>query len=109
LWFHHVSWDYTMKSGRTLWDEICYHYAAGVQQVRDFQKIWDQVELYVDKNRFTIVQTRMREQYRNAVIWKDACLQYFQQFSRRPIPYDIERPVYNLDYLMKNSDRYYGL
>ena len=41
----------------------------------------------------------------NAQIWKDACLLYFQQFSRKPIPYDIERPVYDLDDLIKNDMR----
>lgn len=109
LWFHHVPWNYKMKNGRTLWDEICYHYAAGVLQVRGFQKIWDQAEPYVDKDRFTLVQSRMREQYRNAVIWKDACLQYFQLFSQMPVPYDIERPIYDLDFLMKHHDNYRGL
>ncbi len=44
LWFHHLPWDYKMKSGRTLWDEICYNYDTGVKQVREFQKIWDKVE-----------------------------------------------------------------
>ena len=44
LWFHHVPWNYRMKSGRTLWDELCYHYDNGVRQVRDFQKIWDAAE-----------------------------------------------------------------
>src|SRR5690606_7312333 len=26
LWFHHVPWTHSMKSGRTLWDELCFHY-----------------------------------------------------------------------------------
>jgi len=109
LWFHHLPWNYIMKSGRTLWDEICYHYETGMQQVREFQKIWDMVEPYVDTERFTQVQDKLRSQFRNAQIWKDACLLYFQQFSLKPIPYDIDRPVYGLDYLIKNSDNYYGL
>jgi alpha-glucuronidase len=32
---------------------------------------------------------------------KDACLLYFQQFSRIPVPFDMERPVYNLEDLIK--------
>ncbi|MGB8490734.1 MAG: alpha-glucuronidase [Bacteroidales bacterium] len=105
LWFHHLPWDYKMKSRRTLWDEICYHYETGLQQVRGFQKIWDKVEPYVDTERFTQVQSKLRSQCLNAQVWKDACLLYFQQFSRRPIPYDIERPVNNLDDLIKNDMR----
>jgi alpha-glucuronidase len=103
LWFHHLPWDYKMKSGRSLWEEICYHYDKGVQEVREFQKIWDKVQPYVDTFRFKAVQRKLRGQSANAVLWKDACLQYFQRFSRTPIPYDIERPKHNLDDIMANE------
>jgi alpha-glucuronidase len=101
LWFHHVPWTYKMKSGRTLWEELCFHYELGVLQVRGFQKVWDKVEPYVDAQRFADVQSKLRRHYRDAQIWKDACLLYFQQFNRLPIPYDIERPVNDLEDLMK--------
>jgi len=100
LWFHHLPWNYKMKNGRTLWDEMSYYYDNGVQEVRQFQKVWDKIEPYVDSERFVAVQNKLRRQCRSAQIWKDAGLLYFQQFSRQPIPYDIERPVYDLDYLM---------
>ena len=96
LWFHHLPWTYKMKDGKSLWDEMCYRYDKGVHQVRDFQKTWDKVEAYVDKQRFTEVQEKLRKQEINSVVWKDACLLYFQQFSRMPIPYELERPVNNL-------------
>lgn len=105
LWFHHLPWDYKMKSGCTLWDEICYHYEAGLEQVREFQKIWDKVQSYVDTDRFTLVQNKLRSQCVNAQVWKDACLLYFQQFSRIPVPYDIERPVHSLNELMQSNIR----
>jgi alpha-glucuronidase len=101
LWFHHLAWDYKLKNGRTLWDELCYRYEYGVSEVRDFQKIWDRLEKYIDAERFALVQSKLRTQSRDAVWWKDACLLYFQTFSRLPIPYDIERPVHNLNDLMK--------
>lgn len=101
LWFHHVAWDYKMKNGRIMWDELCYKYDEGVQQVREFQKTWDRVEDFVDKQRFTEVQSKLKIQVKDAVWWKDACLLYFQTFSNRPIPYDIERPVHELDDLKK--------
>jgi len=108
LWFHHLPWNYKMKSGHTLWDEICYHYDKGVQQVRRFQKIWDKVQRYVDEKRFTAVQQKLRSQTTNAILWKDACLLYFQQFSRMPIPYDLERPVNNLNDIIANDMRRRG-
>ncbi|MBU3821410.1 alpha-glucuronidase [Flavobacteriaceae bacterium XHP0103] len=97
LWFHHVPWDYKMKSGKTLWEELCYHYDTGVHKVRTFQTIWDKAKPYVDHERFYEVQTKLRRQARNAIVWKDACLLYFQEFSNTPIPYDIERPLHNLE------------
>jgi alpha-glucuronidase len=101
LWFHHLPWNFTLKNGRELWDELCYRYDGGVQQVKSFQQIWDGAVYYVDTQRFTEVQNKLREQVRNAHVWKDACLLYFQQFSNRPIPNDIERPVHALDDLIK--------
>lgn len=102
LWFQHVSWDYKMKDGRTLWDEICYRYDAGQQKVRLFQKVWDNAQPYVDSERFSSVQSKLRNQSRNVQIWKDGCLLYFQQFSKKPIPSDIERPIYDLNYIIEN-------
>lgn len=96
LWFHRLPWNHVMKSGRSLWDELCYTYDSGVQQARNFQKVWDRVEKYVDLQRFTDIQSRLKIQARDAVWWKDACLLYFQEYSGRPIPYDIERPVHEL-------------
>jgi len=101
LWFHHVPWSYKMHNGQTLWEELCYTYDKGVQQVRDFQKTWDRMEPYVDAQRFKEVQSRLKIQSKDAVWWKDACLLYFLTFSRQPIPYDIERPVNELDDLKK--------
>ncbi|GAB3364707.1 alpha-glucuronidase family glycosyl hydrolase [Arachidicoccus ginsenosidivorans] len=96
LWFHHLPWNYKMKDGHTLWDALCYHYDKGVKQVRSFQKIWDRVAPFIDSSRFLEVQMKLRYQCANAILWKDACLLYFQQFSRMAIPYDIERPVHML-------------
>lgn len=92
---------YKMKNGRTMWDQLCYIYDSGVLQVRDFQKIWDEAEPFLDVQRFGEVQSRLKIQSRDAVYWKDACLLYFQTFSRRPIPFSIERPVHELEDLKK--------
>lgn len=97
LWFHRLPWDYRMKNGRILWDELCYTYNNGVQQARSFQIIWDTLEPYIDAQRFRDVQSKLKIQTRDAVWWKDACLLYFQTFSKRPIPYDIERPIHELE------------
>ncbi len=104
LWFHHLPWDYTMKSGQSLWDEMCLHYDKGVKQVRTFQQVWDKAEAYVDTARFKAVQSKLRAQSTNAVYWRDAALLYFQQFSRRPIPYHLERPLNDLETMIENDE-----
>lgn len=101
LWFHHAPWTHRMKSGRTLWDELCHRYDRGVQQVRNFQKTWDAAEKHIDAERFRDVQSRLKTQVQDAVWWKDACLLYFQKFSGMPIPYNLERPVHELEELQK--------
>jgi alpha-glucuronidase len=101
LWFHHVPWNYQMKDGKTLWEELCFKYDTGVKNVRDYQKVWDKMQSYVDEQRFSEVQSRLKIQARDAVWWKDACLLYFQTFSKMPIPYEIERPVHELEDLKK--------
>jgi alpha-glucuronidase len=103
LWFHHLPWDFKMKSGRTLWDEMALHYDLGVRQVRQFQQVWDKTQPYVDAERFAAVQNKLRSQSGNAVLWKDACLLYFQQFSHLPIPATIEPPMHTLDGVIAND------
>ena len=100
-WFHHVPWDYKMKSGRTFWDELCHKYDDGLHQARHFLAVWDAVQPYVDGQRFSEVQRKLRIQARDADWWRDACLLYFQTFSKRPIPQDMEHPIHNLDEMMK--------
>ena len=100
-WFHHVPWDFRMKSGRTFWDELCHKYDEGVHQARHFLAVWDAMQPYVDSQRFSEVQRKLRIQARDSEWWRDACLLYFQTFSHRPIPQDMEHPVHNLDEMMK--------
>ena len=92
-----------MKDGQTLWDALCHHWDMGVRQVRAFQTIWDQAQPFVDAARFAAVQSKLREECANAILWKDACMQYFQQFSGMPIPYDIDRPEHALDAIIAHE------
>ncbi|GAT63574.1 alpha-glucuronidase family glycosyl hydrolase [Paludibacter jiangxiensis] len=101
LWFHHVPWNYKMKDGKTLWDELCYLYDSGVKDVRTFEATWNNLKTYVDKERFEAVKAKLAIQEKDAIWWKDACLLYFQEFSKQPIPPYIEAPVHKLDDLKK--------
>jgi alpha-glucuronidase len=99
LWFHHLSWDYELSDGRTLWDELCLHYQAGVDAVRDYRRTWASLRNYVDEERFADVTRRLQIQEEDAVWWRDACLLYFQTFSRRSFPAGVQKAVHQLDTL----------
>lgn len=103
LYFHHLSWDYKLKNGQTLWDALCSHWDTGVKQVRQFQVVWDKAEPFVDAERFARVQEKLRRHTRDAQFWRDANILYFQQFSKRPIPDNVERPVNNLQYYISTD------
>jgi alpha-glucuronidase len=98
LWFHHASWDHRMKSGRSLWDELCLRYQQGVDEVRALQRDWQSLEGRIDRERFTHVQQRLARQEKEAVNWRDACLLYFQQFSKRPLPAGVEPAAHPLSH-----------
>lgn len=99
LWFHHLPWDYRMKSGATLWDELCRHYEQGCNKVSDMQKAWYAAAPYLDSSLYKDVERRLATQARDAQWWKDGCLLYFGEFSGMPLPDDVTAPVHTLESL----------
>jgi alpha-glucuronidase len=98
LWFHHVSWNHKMHSGRTLWDELCYKYYTGVDSIKAMQKQWHTLEKFVDAQQFNQIKQLLNIQVNEAVWWRNACLLYFQTFSKMAIPSHYEQPDKTLDY-----------
>ena len=84
LWFHHVPWNYQMKSGLTLWQEMQEKYNSGVRDVERFCLIWDNMKPYFqnDMQRWNEVKARMDHQLENARKWRDVCLNYFGSFAK---------------------------
>jgi alpha-glucuronidase len=85
LWFHHLPWDYKMKSGRTLWDELVLHYNTGAEQARSLETRWKTLEGKIDVERYQAVLGKLQQQVADAEAWRDKCLRYFQQFNKREI------------------------
>jgi alpha-glucuronidase len=98
LWFHHVPWDYKVISGRTMWNELCIRYEEGVKSVGWLKEQWELCKNAVDSERFEMVKSLLVKQERDAKIWKDACILYFQTFSKRLIPEGVEKPEHDLDF-----------
>ncbi len=98
LWFHHVPWNHKMQSGKTLWEELCLNYQKGVEGVRAMQQQWRNTKNFVDTERYRQVEMLLAIQEEEAVWWRDACLQYFQTFSQKPLPPGVEKPKHPLQY-----------
>ncbi|WP_158917279.1 alpha-glucuronidase family glycosyl hydrolase [Caulobacter sp. S45] len=98
LWFHHVSWDARTTSGRTLWDEMVARYSRGVSETADMGATWAGLGAYVDPERFAQTATFLRIQEKEARWWRDACIAYFQTFSKRPLPTGYAAPEHPLAY-----------
>jgi len=90
LWFHHVSWDHKMKSGRPLWYELALHYQRGVDWVRSTRATWATLAPKIDPQRHSAIAKKLAIQERDAIWWRDACLLYFQTFAKRPLPDGVE-------------------
>ena len=82
LWFHHVPWDYKMKSGRTLIEEMNFRYQRGVNEVIDFIATWQQAKPYIDAQRWQEVNERLTTQLIDAREWQTVCTKYFGSFAQ---------------------------
>jgi alpha-glucuronidase len=86
LWFHHLPWDYRMRSGRTLWDSLVLHYDRGVAWVRQARATWSTLAPYVDRQRFRLTADFLAIEDQDAEWWRNASVAYFQSISHRPLP-----------------------
>jgi alpha-glucuronidase len=100
LWFHHVPWNHPMKSGNTLWEEMCEKYYSGTAQVKEMQKDWDSVKDFIEPQQYEHVRQLLQIQANEAIWWRNSLLLYFQQYSRKPIPAKFEQPDKTLEYYM---------
>ena len=98
LWFHHISWKHKMKNGNPFWDELCYQYNEGVNGVRKMQKQWQSISMHIDEDQHHQVKQLLQIQLNDAIWWRDACLQYFQTFSKLPLPKGYPLPAHDLKY-----------
>ena len=98
LFFHHVSWNYKTHSGRTLWNDLCYHYYEGVDSARTMQSTWNSLKGKIDNEEWNDVRMLLKIQVDEATWWRNACVLYFQTFSKQPIPAGYEKPDKTLEY-----------
>ena len=90
LWFHHLPWNYRMRSGRPLWDELALRYQSGVDWIRNTRSEW------TIRVGFRLLVHQLKVQERDAIWWKDASLSYFATFSEMELPKGVEKPQRSL-------------
>ena len=98
LWFHRLPWDYQMRSGKTLWEELVAHYDHGVAEAEAMQVNWAGLERFVDQERFTRISKYLVIQVREARWWRDACIAYFMRQSGMQLPEGVRPPAETLEY-----------
>jgi alpha-glucuronidase len=98
LWFHHVPWSYTMRSGRTLWAELIARYDRGVATVASMQSDWDALRPLIDPARHSAVAAKLDRQHLEAQWWRDASIAYFQSVSHLPLPPKERAPPHDLSW-----------
>lgn len=100
LFFHRVAWGDRLASGRTLWDELVHRYDEGIDSVASMQRAWQSVASHIDPTRFTDTRDFLTIQGQEARWWRDAAVQYFQTFSRRPLPQGARAPAHPLAFYL---------
>ena len=106
LWFHHLPWDYRLKSGETLWNGLVHRYDRGVAYVADMQRTWNSLRPLVDPERFAQTQAFLAIQHREAQWWRDASIAYFQSINHLPLPAGAAPPAHDLDWYKAQSFPY---
>lgn len=107
LWFHHVPWGKKLSTGRSLWDELCVRYYDGVVQVGNLQKTWESTKTAIDPEIFENVKGRLKIQEKEALWWRDACVLYFGEYSKMPIPKPLTPPQRTLNEVKKLVEIYH--
>ncbi|RFS14116.1 alpha-glucuronidase family glycosyl hydrolase [Emticicia sp. C21] len=107
LWFHHVAWTKKLSTGRTLWNELCFRYYDGVEQVKKMETTWESLKPKIDKETFENVKGRLKIQEKEALWWRDACVLYFITYTKTPIPAPFLHPTRTLDEVKKLVEIYH--
>lgn len=103
LWFHHVSWDAQLKSGRSVWAELIARYDFGVSEVDAMAASWAGLSAYVDAERFRDTAEYLAIQRDEARWWRDASIAYFAEVSGRPLPAGTRPPAHDLAWYKAQS------
>jgi alpha-glucuronidase len=86
LWFHRLPWSYKLRSGLTLWDALVARYQSGAERATRLGQDWQALRGLVDNGRHAFVTAKLGQQRRDARLWAEKCVGYFQAINKRPLP-----------------------
>jgi alpha-glucuronidase len=98
LWFHHLSWNHRMRSGRTLWQALVDRYTRGVDAVKKMRATWRGLKGDIDAGRYRKAAAFLAIQQREAQWWRDASIAYWQSLNGLPLPPGYTPPAHSLTY-----------
>ena len=98
LWFHRVSWQKKLSTGRTVWEEMIHRYDKGVGEAEMMLLDWNKLEKEIDKETFNSVNNHLKIQAKEALWWRDACLSYFQYVGDLSYPSGVRKPEHSFQY-----------
>ena len=98
LWFHHVPWNYRLRSGETVWNSLISHYDDGLATVAAMNQQWAHLRPLVDRERHASVAAKLKQQLAEARWWRDASVAYWQSFSNLPLPKGHKPPRHPLSW-----------
>ncbi|MFG2551200.1 alpha-glucuronidase [Streptomyces sp. NPDC048581] len=77
LFFHHVSYEHVLRSGKTVIQHIYDTHFEGMEEVEAAQRVWASLVDVVDAESHARVAERYEEQLRSAREWRDQVNSYF--------------------------------
>lgn len=81
LLMHELPWDYMMRSGQTLREELTYNLTLGIQQVKKNIAIWQTLKGKVDSRRYEEVLARLHKEEEFAITYYESASAFFKQYT----------------------------
>jgi alpha-glucuronidase len=98
LWFHRLSWDHRISTGRSLWEELLARYDRGLRSVSQLAQSWQGLRGTIDQERHDQVSSFLSIQKHEARWWRDASIAYWLSVAKRPLPKGLVPPEHSLEY-----------
>lgn len=92
LFFHHVPYTHKLHSKKTVIQHIYDSHFEGVERVKEYQHLWEELRAVVDEKSYENVKERLKLQLDNAISWRDQVNTYF--YRKSGIPDEKGREVY---------------